>query len=230
MPDAPGRDRREPSRGSPNWVVRGPLARWLEEQGRQASGLRVLDVGCGVKPYEPFFAEAAAYVGVDVVETPYADLVGPAEALPVDDASYDLVLCIQVLEHVDDPRRAVEELWRVTRPGGRVLASTHGTQIYHPSPADHWRWTHSGLARLFESAAEWRSVTVTPGAGTGSTLAMLTSTYVALFFERLHLGLLGHAAVRAINALGGALDRTSPKLRDSVQGSLIANYHVTAER
>ena len=112
--------------------------------------VRVLDVGCGLKPYYPFFASVASeYVGVDVVENPAAELLGPVEALPVEDASFDLVLCTQVLEHCDDPAQAVRELHRVTRPGGRVLASTHGVQVYHPSPSDYWRWTHEGLRRLF---------------------------------------------------------------------------------
>ena len=108
--------------------------------------VRVLDVGCGVKPYYPFFAGVASeYVGVDVVENPAAELLGPVEALPVADASFDVVLCTQVLEHCDDPAQAVRELRRVTAPGGRVLASTHGVQVYHPSPVDYWRWTHEGL-------------------------------------------------------------------------------------
>ena len=72
------------------------------------------------------------------------------------------MLCTQVLEHVDDPAQAVRELARVTAPGGRVLASTHGVQVYHPSPVDYWRWTHAGLERLFRQNAEWASVTVVP--------------------------------------------------------------------
>ena len=46
---------------------------------------------------------AAEYVGVDVVENPAADLQGAVESLPVEDGSFDLVLCVQVLEHTDDP-------------------------------------------------------------------------------------------------------------------------------
>jgi SAM-dependent methyltransferase len=190
--------------------------------------MRVLDVGCGVKPYEPFFAAAAEYIGVDVVENPYADLIGPAEALPVSDSTYDLVLCIQVLEHVDDPSAAVRELQRVTGPGGRVLASTHGTQVYHPSPRDHWRWTHTGLGLLFDAAGPWSSVTVTPGAGTGATLAMLLSTYIDLASRRTRIPPIGRGATRALNAAGSAIDRHSSQMREAIPGSLIANFHVTA--
>src|SRR4051794_38628348 len=142
----PGAERRNPRRSSPTWVVRHGLSTWLQAEAASVDApLRVLDVGCGVKPYYPYFAAVASeYVGVDVVENPAAELVGPVEALPVADGSFDLVLCTQVLEHCDDPAQAVRELRRVTAPRGRVLASTHGVQVYHPSPVDYWRWTHQG--------------------------------------------------------------------------------------
>jgi len=220
----------KPSRGLPSWAVRAPLARWLEAEGRDAAGLRVLDVGCGVKPYRPFFATAREYVGVDVVENPHADLRGPVEALPVEEASFDVVLCIQVLEHADDPATAIRELHRVTTPGGRVLVSTHGTQVYHPSPVDHWRWTHTGLERLFGENAAWRSVTVTPGAGTASCLAMLTATYIYLVGERLHAVWAARGAIRGVYRVAEAVEARSHLLREPVPGSLIPNFHVVAQR
>ncbi len=234
MPDSlgswPGADRRRPGRGDQGWAVREPLARWLEAEGQAAAGLRVLDVGCGVKPYFPFFATAREYVGVDLVETEHADLVGSVEQLPVEDGAFDIVLCIQVLEHVDDPARAIRELHRVTRPGGRVLLSTHGTQVYHPSPADYWRWTHTGLARLFETSASWRSVTVTPGAGTCACLGMLLTTYIHFAAKRLHAVWAGQIVNRVVNRLAGGIDARVASLREPLPGSLHANYHVVAER
>jgi SAM-dependent methyltransferase len=225
----PGADRRRPRLSSPTWVVRSSLARWLEEQAAELAGgepVRILDVGCGVKPYYPFFAGVASeYVGVDVVENPAAELLGPVEALPVEDASFDVVLCTQVLEHADDPAQAVRELRRVTRPGGRVLASTHGVQVYHPSPADYWRWTHEGLRRLFDQNADWASLSVTPAAGTASALAMLLGTYVEIALRR---SLLARPPVALLNRIGRALDARSPRLSQPVPGSLIPNLHVVA--
>ena len=76
-------------------------------------------MGCGEKPYlRSSRRTRATYVGVDPVENPRADLRGSVEALPLEDASFDVVLCIQVLEHCDDPAAAVPELARVTAPGG----------------------------------------------------------------------------------------------------------------
>ena len=189
----------------------------------------MLDVGCGVKPYAPFFARAATYVGVDVADNAAADLEGTVEDLPVDDPSFDVVLCTQVLEHVDDPARAVRELRRVTAPGGRVLASTHGVQIYHPNPQDLWRWTHAGLERLFRANAEWSSVDVRPGAGTAACVGMLLGVYVDLALAKAHLGGVGRGTVAALNRAARALDARSSRLREPGPGTIFANYHVTAQ-
>ena len=52
----------------------------------------MLDVGCGVKPYAPWFEFATSYVGVDVVENRFADVRGAVEALPIEDGGFDVVL------------------------------------------------------------------------------------------------------------------------------------------
>jgi ubiquinone/menaquinone biosynthesis C-methylase UbiE len=204
--------------------------RWLESQVaelRPRGPLRVLDIGCGVKPYYPLFAPIASeYVGVDVVETEWADVVGPAEAIPVDDGSFDLVLCTQVLEHTDDPAQTVRELRRVLAPGGRALASTHGVQWYHPSPNDHWRWTHTGLRLLFERNGDWSALAVAPAAGSGSTLAMLLANYTEAALRRTPVA---GVFVSLIHRTGAALDAGVPRLRELRPGALVANLHVVAD-
>jgi SAM-dependent methyltransferase len=234
MDEWPGEERRRPPLSNPRYAVRAPLARWLEsEAGRLAAShgrYRVLDVGCGRKPYLPFFAPyASEYVGMDFVENPFAELTGSVEAIPVDDGTFDVVLCTQVLEHCDDPALAVRELRRVLAPGGRVLASTHGVYLYHPSPQDLWRWTHAGLEKLFGDHADWASLTVVPGAGTAATIAMLVALYVELATKRGRLAGAGRVGIAALNRAGIALDQRSPRLRVPTPGTLFANYHVTAD-
>jgi SAM-dependent methyltransferase len=223
----PGREHREPPKSLPGWSIRRPLADWLREEGERAAGKRVLDVGCGVKPYYPFFATASEYVGVDVKENVNADLEGSVDALPVEDESFDIVLCTQVLEHVDDPALAVRELRRVTAPGGRALVSTHGVMLYHPNPQDLWRWTHTGLERLFRDNG-WTDVAVTPGAGSAEALAMLAGQYLHLLAKRAGASRLARPLITALNAAAERLDRRVALLRDPVPGALFANLHVVA--
>jgi ubiquinone/menaquinone biosynthesis C-methylase UbiE len=219
----------------PTYAVRAPLARWLSEEARRAheelGPYRLLDVGCGEKPYGPLFAPyVSEHVGVDTVENPHAELRGAIENLPVEDGSFDVVLCAQVLEHCDDPTAAARELHRVTRPGGRVLASTHGVMVYHPAPVDHWRWTHTGLERLLRSGGDWTSVTVLPAAGTTASLAMLVSIYLDHVLRRFPLRPIRRPAIAGLNRAAHALDGRSTILREPRPGTLCANYHVLAVR
>ena len=114
----------------------------------------------------------------------------------------------------------------MTAPGGRVLASTHGVQVYHPSPVDYWRWTHEGLRRLFEQNANWASLQVEPAAGTASALAMLLGTYVEIALRR--------TVARAWARLGAEprrLGARRPQQRASPARARVADpeFHVIAD-
>jgi methionine biosynthesis protein MetW len=95
---------------------------------------RCLDVGCGTgSSYAPELARrAGTYAGVDVsahaVEIARARgldarVVDDAAELPFEDGSFDLVVCVEVLEHLFAPHGAAAEIRRVLRPGGRLVAS-----------------------------------------------------------------------------------------------------------
>lgn len=222
----PGDERLRPRRGSVGYCIRRPLVRWLERQSYE--GLRVLDVGCGDRPYDPIFCGAAELVGFDRAGNSRADVHGDVDAIPVADGSFDLVVCLQVLEHVPDPAAAVQELRRVVRPGGRVLASTHGVHAYHPNPEDLWRWTHSGLERLFVENGPWSEVKVEPGAGSAATAAMVVAHLLDLLFKRAHIRPLGRPVVAALNAIGEGVDHALPELASTRPGTFAPNYHVAA--
>ncbi|HZR91628.1 MAG TPA: class I SAM-dependent methyltransferase [Gaiellaceae bacterium] len=235
-PAWPGSGHRRPRRSAVTYPVRRHLSAWLEEQAQLAARdlgrYRVLDVGCGSKPYYPYFAPyASEYVGVDIdIDNPAADVLGPVEDLPLEDESFDVVLCTQVLEHCADPDRAVRELWRVTAPGGAVLASTHGVQVYHPSPEDYWRWTHTGLELLFLRNGRWASVAVEPAGGMATCVAAVTGRYADLLLRRARLAPVAKGVVWLLNTAGAAIDRHVPALRETKPGSIFLNYHVLARK
>ena len=118
-----------------------------------APGGTVLDYGCADMPYRSFFAPDANYLAADLPGNPEATVeIAGDGTVPVADASVDVVLSTQVLEHVGDPGVYLAECARVLRPGGRLLLSTHGLMVYHPDPVDYWRWTCAGLRRAVEDA------------------------------------------------------------------------------
>ena len=117
------------------------------------AGGRVLDYGCADAPYRRFFGPDTDFVAADLAGNPDASLeLNGDGTIPLAAGSFDAVLSTQVLEHVADPSLYLRECFRVLRPGGRLLLSTHGIFIYHPDPEDYWRWTGVGLRKMVADA------------------------------------------------------------------------------
>lgn len=84
---------------------------------------------------------------------------------PEKDATWDAVLCINVLEHIYDYKNVVSETYRIlSREGQAVFAVPFLIQV-HPSPNDHWRFTQQTLERIFKDAG-FKKVKIIP-IGTG---------------------------------------------------------------
>ena len=70
-------------------------------------------------------------------------------ALGFPDAAFDFVFCDQVLEHVEgDPQKAVDEVWRVLRPGGIAVITSCFIYRLHDCPGDYWRFSPAALRLL----------------------------------------------------------------------------------
>ena len=111
-----------------------------------ARGLKVLEVGCGLGTDGAQFAEAGAdYTGVDLTEAAVElarkrfelfNLSGTfqtadAENLPFPDDSFDLVYSHGVLHHTPDTAKAIGEVHRVLRPGGRAMVMLYHSGSYN---------------------------------------------------------------------------------------------------
>jgi len=179
---------------------------------------RVLDYGCAEVPYRHFFGPGVDLVAADLAGNPHALLeLNPDSTIPAPDASFDAVLSTQVLEHVGDPQLYLAESFRVLRPQGRMLLSTHGTFSYHPDPVDYWRWTCAGLRRIV--AAEGFVVERFEG------IVGMGATGLQLFQESIYYRaprLVRPALATVIQALMALADRLEPaELRD-MNGSVFA--------
>ena len=136
----------------------------LENSLRQCAPFvkgRLLDVGCGRRPYEKtFFSGATEYIGADyLTDRSKPDVVCSALELPFPEKSFDTVVSTEVLEHVPDPRRALGEMHRVLKPGGFLILSAPMYWPRHDLPYDFFRYPYDGLLHLVkESGLEMRKV------------------------------------------------------------------------
>jgi SAM-dependent methyltransferase len=156
-------------------LERSSIVEFVAAQARTlAPGSRVLDVGAGASPYRELFEEHQ-YITTDHGETLHGggvDIVAAADSIPVADASFDAVLCTQVLEHVPDPLAVLSELHRVLVGGGRLLATVPFAWEEHEQPHDYFRYTRYGIAHLLEEAG-FEQLEVRPRTDCFTTLAQL---------------------------------------------------------
>ena len=118
----------------------------------------VLDIGGGdrfqkwLEPYKDLFKNSD-YKTMDYDARTGADVVGDIHAIPLKDESVDAIICSSVLEHVKDPIRAVLELKRVLKRGGKIFVYVPSIYPYHArkgSYPDYWRFFDDSLLFMFE--------------------------------------------------------------------------------
>jgi ubiquinone/menaquinone biosynthesis C-methylase UbiE len=141
------------------WFQNASRVRLARENRRFAkqteTSMLVLDAGAGKGPYRSMF-DHATYESADFAQlgTAYTELdyVCDLADIPVDEGRYDRIVFNQVLEHVPDPRAVLSELYRVLKPGGRILCTCPLFFEEHQRPYDFYRYTQYGLRLLFEEA------------------------------------------------------------------------------
>jgi SAM-dependent methyltransferase len=110
-----------------------------------ATSARTLDIGAQNGPYGAFFPNRVA---LDLRPGRGVQILGDAQALGLMDETFDAVLCTEVLEHLPEPQRAIDEIYRVLKPGGTVLLTTRFLFPIHDAPHDYFRFTKYGLRHL----------------------------------------------------------------------------------
>jgi SAM-dependent methyltransferase len=152
-----------------HWWYRGRrrIVRAQIELLELPSGARILDAGCGSGHMLDEFARFGHATGVDIDpgsverarERGRDAVLGSLLELPFADASFELVVCLDVLEHLPDDRAALRELLRVTAPGGALLVTVPAYQALwsaHDEANLHYRRYRAPA--LLEAAADagWR--------------------------------------------------------------------------
>jgi len=115
----------------------------------------ILDAGAGDAPYKTFF-QHAQYESADFekVDKRYerSTYVCDLRKIPVDDCRFDYIIFTQVMEHLQDPLLVLTELYRVLKPGGKMIYTGPFFYEEHEQPYDFYRYTQYGLQYLFVSA------------------------------------------------------------------------------
>ena len=130
----------------------------------------ILDIGDGLRvnltrnsrfdPSSGWLAplmERVDYKVLDKVPDYHPDIVGDIHALPLGNSSIDAVICMSVLEHVEDPLLAVREIYRVLKPNGYAFLYVPFLYYYHAEKSyykDFWRFTKDAVDYMCGSFAK----------------------------------------------------------------------------
>ncbi len=124
---------------------------------------RVLDVGGDSR--SGYHALLRGEKKVEVVnlsrETGAEHIFDLEEKFPLPDASYDGVICMNIMEHIYNHEQFLSECRRILKPGGKILLAVPFIMQVHPSPHDYFRYTDETLKKIFADA-EFHNVQVTP--------------------------------------------------------------------
>lgn len=212
---------------------------WVADRARSvASGSRVLDVGAGTAPYRSLFAHCqyetqdfAEYEGYKGPEGQYAkiDYVSDITEIPVPDASFDVILCTEVLEHVPCPIEALREMVRITKPGGRLFLTAPLGSGLHQEPyhfyggfTDHWY-------RKFLNDFGCEAISINPNHGFFAHLGQECARFTWQF-SRLKLEHGGYEK-ELIHMIGDVLPRYFYQLdKNTLLREFTIGFHVEAKR
>jgi SAM-dependent methyltransferase len=116
-------------------------------------------------------------INVDLFPFPNVDLTADIAKTPFGDAAIDYVILDTVLEHVPEPGKVIEELYRILKPGGKAVCITPFIFPYHGYPKHYSNFSKDGLEFLFQNFSECK---VEMNIGPLSGLVNMLSEYLAV--------------------------------------------------
>ncbi|MCH7883413.1 methyltransferase domain-containing protein [Patescibacteria group bacterium] len=133
------------------------------------------------------FLEKVEYKILDPVPDYNPDIVGDIHNLPFADDSQDAILCISVLEHIENPIRACQKIHRVLKPNGYGFIYAPFLYYYHAEKGyygDYWRFTRDFLAFLFKDFSYMEVQSIRGAVETWFRISSLGKVRILVYFAR----------------------------------------------
>lgn len=118
---------------------------------------KILDIGAGECPWKYLLGKEVVYQGIDIQSASDFGMQQSSDVIyydgvtiPFSPNEFDAALCIEVLEHTEDPSMLLAEAFRVLKPGGIFILTIPWSARVHHIPHDYHRFTPLQLERLFK--------------------------------------------------------------------------------
>jgi SAM-dependent methyltransferase len=140
---------------NPFFIIRNALSKAIKKESVHLTG-KILDFGCGDKPYKSFFNHAIEYIGLDIENEGHShekeeiDVYYDGKTIPFENEYFDSVFSSEVFEHVFDIDPILDEIYRVLKKGGKMLISLPFIWNEHEEPNDFGRYTSFGIKHILD--------------------------------------------------------------------------------
>ncbi len=138
---------------NPYFIIRRGLYLGIKNISQRFKGGKLLDLGCGSKPYEDLF-HVDEYVGIDLEQSGHdhthskIDLLYDGKKIPFPDETFDYIFSSEVIEHVFNLDELLFEVSRVLKPSGEFGFTCPFAWNEHEQPYDYARYTQFALQHI----------------------------------------------------------------------------------
>ncbi len=205
-------------------ITREKLDKFLDKHRSTETALDIGGRGSYAKKYFPNSKI------LDIVQESDVDFVADAHDLGMfQDGEFELVLCIEALEHMYAPQVVIDGIFRILKPGGKLILTTRFIFPIHDAPHDYFRFTKYGLKHLLR---DFEEVKIEEEAPTNSTFAILIQR-LGYQTQTLHMNFLKFfwlILARIINKFNFLITKEWGDIgRDKVENQMMTSgYYVVA--
>ena len=213
---------------NPFYIIRRKLVLNVKDIANRYQGGRLLDLGCGSKPYEHLFS-VDEYIGVDIEISGHdhrlskIDKYYDGKVIPFRDGYFDIVFSSEVFEHVFNLKDILNEINRVLKPGGILAFTCPFAWEEHEQPYDYARYTSFALISLMKEHS-FEIVTIKKSTNHFETLMQLFTSYISLHILPKNKWLkiiFGIFTVAPLNIIGVLLGKILPDSENLYHNNIV---------
>lgn len=213
---------------NPFYIIRKNLILGIKKIAKSHKGGKLLDLGCGSKPYQHLF-EVDEYIGIDVLESGHdhrlskIDKIYDGKVIPFNDEAFDIVFSTEVFEHIFNLDEILKETNRVLKTNGILAFTCPFVWEEHEQPYDYARYTSFAIKSLMNEHG-FEIISLEKSTNHIETITQLLTSYISLHIlpkNRWLKIIFGTLTIAPLNIIGIGLGKVLPDSKNLYHNNIV---------